>query len=590
MTEDIVVRVLSMFDSGGIDEAVDTIRILENQLSRMGEVSRGIKKLNKAGMNLDDTTGNILDSFGNLVDIPTATKRMFKHEQSLIALRKAEQAEIKSGGDVLRNLQTTGNMLKRVEPEFKSIGTFMGDITKKSRSFGRFFDMNALSVMFFGMQIQRTFQTILTSTIDTYNKITQGSTLAAQAINALKVNWILLKFTIGEAIASALMPLIPAIINIITKISDWVSRHKELVGTIVMVGLAVGTLAFMYGMLKLGMTGAWNVITGLISFFSGQAVSSTMKFNDVLAFLGKNILKIAFWVIIAVVAWEALKVLFEKFPQLKEGMTKAFESISSSIGSVVDIVADLITDIAELVGSLFGAKSAAQFFDGVFTALAVGLKGTVAIVRFLVAGFEGLISLLYTLNALDKNAPMEQREESMKNAQKWSDRAQENARKAIEDEFGGAVQDWQAFLDRWDESGKKIEEVQKKVEETTPILEDMSNPFIAFINKAKTTEEDVTKPFSDLEDTTSKTVGIFDKLNTTMNNIATDGFSSIESSVPSVNEAIDNNAQSVSDAKDEWEGYNTQLERCIGNMENIDKLSGGKNSNLFRSLYRYNQA
>lgn len=93
----------------------------------------------------------------------------------------------------------------------------------------RRFNFGWLSTMFFAMQTQRMFGSVLSSGIDTFTKIqdaTYGSTTAVQGLNAAMS---FLSFTIGDALNSVLEPILPTIIEMIEAFADFAQQHPEVV-------------------------------------------------------------------------------------------------------------------------------------------------------------------------------------------------------------------------------------------------------------------------------------------------------------------------------------------------------------------------
>ena len=119
----------------------------------------------------------------------------------------------------------------------------------------RRFQFHYLSILFFGMAIQRTFQGIARSATQTYLKMTEGQTQAGQALLGLSAGFSFLSFTVGEALGRFLEPFIPTILNIIEGLSDWISQNDELVGGLIIAGLAIGSFLMWTGILKLGLMG-----------------------------------------------------------------------------------------------------------------------------------------------------------------------------------------------------------------------------------------------------------------------------------------------------------------------------------------------
>ncbi len=138
-----------------------------------------------------------------------------------------------------------GSPLKQLQFRFAALQARM-------RLFAQSFSMWALGVMFFGMLIQRTFTNIATSGVKAFKDLTDSSSLLTQNLSKLEAGWTFLKWSIGNAIATALLPLTPAIMAIILAISEWINKNPELAGNLVMLGILVGGVTFLFGALFLG--------------------------------------------------------------------------------------------------------------------------------------------------------------------------------------------------------------------------------------------------------------------------------------------------------------------------------------------------
>lgn len=141
------------------------------------------------------------------------------------------------------------------------------DIRRKT---GR--SMGALSFLFFGQSLQSNMIRLATVTVSSFQEITKSQTGAGRSLTALSANFEYLKFTIGNAIATALEPYIPTMINIITATADWVSQNQSLVGLgIILAGIAgfVITTAATLTLLSSG----WTSLFGGMSIAAGGATA-----------------------------------------------------------------------------------------------------------------------------------------------------------------------------------------------------------------------------------------------------------------------------------------------------------------------------
>lgn len=140
--------------------------------------------------------------------------------------------------------------------------------------------MGLLSFLFIGQAITKTMTRIFTSTTDTFMKITQGQGKMAEGLTALSAYWTYLKFTIGNAIATALAPLLPYLISAVKWIADFVNSHPKFVAWALAIGLAVGMF------LILGTTIALAA-SGLSTFLYGTTLAEAGGFIGWLKGSGK---------------------------------------------------------------------------------------------------------------------------------------------------------------------------------------------------------------------------------------------------------------------------------------------------------------
>ena len=224
-----------------------------------------------------------------------------------------------------------------------------------------------LSIMFFGMAIRRTFGNILRSGLNTFQQIMMATdelirvtNPAYQAINALGSQFDYLKFSVGQAVGTALRPLIPVII----KITDWFSRlinkHPKLFTyTIGLIALFGGLLAI-GGTLKLGIQGLVWTLRGLairlgIVKVGGEAAArgltvasgATTVFSGALGIL-KTTLKIGIiGAIIAVGVW------LYKFSQKVGGLKELMKSFARGVIRLWDVIYSFTVAIAESIKNVF---------------------------------------------------------------------------------------------------------------------------------------------------------------------------------------------------------------------------------------------
>lgn len=121
---------------------------------------------------------------------------------------------------------------------FKDIDDVLKDVDLQIKSSGRQFQGWAMSIMFFGMAIQKTMDSIWKESTKTFQDISHSVEGTTTGFDMLEGSMKYLGFTIG----SALEPIAVMLIPIVDKVADWVTQHEALTGKIVSGGLALGAI------------------------------------------------------------------------------------------------------------------------------------------------------------------------------------------------------------------------------------------------------------------------------------------------------------------------------------------------------------
>ncbi len=186
----------------------------------------------------------------------------------------------------------TQRQIDRMRKPMKKLGATMGFQARQ-------FQMWALGIMFFGMQIMRTFTRIAKSSFETFNKVMGESlTTAREAMMGLTASTEMLKFSIGSAMASALEPIVPALIDIIDRIGDWVQQNEWLTTALVLGGVVLGAFLFIGGQLVLFLSSltqlwlTWGIaIKGIARFFA-PVIAIISGLIDIMFNWGKSTKKV----------------------------------------------------------------------------------------------------------------------------------------------------------------------------------------------------------------------------------------------------------------------------------------------------------
>lgn len=238
---------------------------------------------------------------------------------------------------VRSGLVSTQRQIDNMQKPLKRLGA-----TMSRQKMG--FQMWALGVMFFGMQVMRIFSRIAKSAFDSFNKIMGESiTTAREAMMGLSASTEMLKFSIGSAIASSLEPFIPLLLNIIDSVSDWVEQNEELTTSLTLGGVALGAFMFFGGQMILfisSMSIFWFMWGAAIKAAIAAAVSALAPFAGWIAL-------IIILVGLLYAAWE------NNWLGMRDIVDDLLKELKEIVGVWFDDIAQIFGLLGELVTSLF---------------------------------------------------------------------------------------------------------------------------------------------------------------------------------------------------------------------------------------------
>lgn len=237
------------------------------------------------------------------------------------------------------NLRTEGvqkvsNDLNKVSKSVKGFSDNFRQLEEQARKAGGVFRGELLSLLFFGAAIQRIFKNITFSSAKFFQEVTEGQTMAGQALTRLTAAWQFLKFTIGDAIATALLPLIPAIVDVVALIADWIERNPKLTAGILGLGLVIGTLFTAVGGLGLGLSGVAQTFRILIVPLF-EAIAGFLGFEAAAVSAGASVAALYGAIALLVL------IIIRAIPRAWE----AFNQLSDNLGIVVKNIIGLIQDL-----------------------------------------------------------------------------------------------------------------------------------------------------------------------------------------------------------------------------------------------------
>lgn len=301
----------------------------------------------------------------------------------------------------------------------KNLGTMSGRLSKTTDAMKAQqpeFAGYAMSIMFFGMAMQRIFLGIWKTSTKTFQDVMHSVEGTVTNTDRLNSSWEYFKFAVG----SALDPLMGWLAPIIASIAEWVAQNQRLVATIVGLGTLLGTLFMSGGALKL----AWDGFVGL------KAVLASTKLGGALAGLSVT----SPWILALVAAAGAAALLYKSLKDNPEAMDAVKDGWESFEKDAVTPFKESFMDLVSLLSE--GEVSMEDFGWVTAWAAEVGMnrmKSLINVVTLLVeeismliAGWQGAFYAYQALQRL-KSGDVQGAKASMRMARDAGDRLIEQA-------------------------------------------------------------------------------------------------------------------------------------------------------------------
>lgn len=269
---------------------------------------------------------------------------------TLSVAKRTEKANLSSASAILKN----DNMLKKsAKGGFQSIDSVLGNINTKIKksgldSFGAKIKKNemrfqgwALSVMFFGMALQRMATSIWkfgTSTFQEISNSVEGTTTHIQMLNGS------MKF-LGFIVGQALEPIAEWLTPIIIKFAEWLEEHQGLVRWVVIGATVLGGLFTIIGMLTLGLAGVISTVKNVIVVFKTMTgLFKALKTGGLLTKVG-GMLKAVFlspvtWIILLIAGLVLVIVWIVKLAKKMGGFGEFMKSVLRGLLRFIMIIGE----------------------------------------------------------------------------------------------------------------------------------------------------------------------------------------------------------------------------------------------------------
>lgn len=163
-----------------------------------------------------------------------------------------------------------------IEDTSGELDAFEENVGKSKKSLEDTFDGAALSLLFFGQQLNSIFRNIATGGIQTFNDVISKTQETSTNVDRLTGAYKFLQFQIGEALA----PVVDFLTPIVISVADWVSENQKLTRNLVVAGVVIGGVLTTVSALKLAFDATADTVqraaTGL-ALFSGASKKSVKQ-------------------------------------------------------------------------------------------------------------------------------------------------------------------------------------------------------------------------------------------------------------------------------------------------------------------------
>lgn len=256
-------------------------------------------------------------------------------------------------------------ILELVDKVSGKINKVMNNVKKDSGSLGQQFKRNevrfqgwAMSIMFFGMAIQRVFLNIWKQSTQVFNDVMHSVEGTVTGFDMLQGSMKYLWYTIGEA----LEPLAAQLIPIIMRIQEWVSTHEELTRKWVKWGIIIGTIMMLVGTLVLGFNGVFTAVRNLITIMKALRIAFLWLSANPFVIMIAGIVAAITWIIVLMKNMggmgeffkSVLRGVFRAVLFLMEGIAWLFGKIGEGVVWIINKMIQGLNWVIEKVNKIPG--------------------------------------------------------------------------------------------------------------------------------------------------------------------------------------------------------------------------------------------
>ena len=253
------------------------------------------------------------------------------------------------------------------------------------------FDMSKLSLLFFGMFLQKTFLGIFNKMLNTFKLIDKkGLSPLSRSLTKLQASFAFLGFSIMKSLEPLLLPIIDWVVSVIDWFSQLPDTIKQAMGIAVLALGAFGLVISTIGIFGLGMPA---VTAGLKEIKNGIAGLGSLAKNFSMEGVSKSFTAMA--TPMALILFYAL-LINQTFKALKTFSTElqpVFADLSSSLNTFFETVSFGAVDAEIDLSTMFNNFDVLS--QGAIAGLLVFVTGTISnILDLFSAAFNGVVILI----------------------------------------------------------------------------------------------------------------------------------------------------------------------------------------------------
>ena len=263
-----------------LEDRLDITKAMDNSWKALRRFDESFSSTITNVKNLEDQLDTMRGAFGG------STEALVTADSEFNNLYGSMTNFAEAGTRTVVTMQRLGQTTLITTTTFNQFGEVIRKNTREVTQNWKRFEMWALSVMFFGMQIKRIFGGMWTSMNTAYTKITENTTALGQANLRLSASMTFLQVSIMTALEPILIPLVETIIDLVNWFNELPEPIKQVAGLFIVGGYFTGGIMQALGSITMFVNfGLIPLLTklGLIAGPTGAAATAGSAISSAFA-------------------------------------------------------------------------------------------------------------------------------------------------------------------------------------------------------------------------------------------------------------------------------------------------------------------